>query len=938
MLILRLSAAVALCVVFVASAADPKPSVVYTGHTDPVYAVTVSPDGSLVATGSFDKSIKLWDATSGKVVRTLAGPKGHESLVLSVAFDPTGGMIASGGADNTARLWDVPARKPMKEFPLGSAVRKVIVSPDGKMIAAGGADGRIRLWPTAEAGKPVELTGHTDSLNDLAFIGNGQQLVSVAADRTMRFWNTVNGEMNALVGVGPTAADGVVVYPNIVVTNGADGVIRLWTPPPPRAKAIAADATRFALSSTDAKSVLIADKSGVRVLSAQTLQQTKALAEAPTNATAVTFGSGIAAATEKGELVVWSSEGKLALRTTASTKPIRAVSFQSGKPVVLAAGDEGKVRLFAVPSKMAEKPAPVKPTVEFVADPAGVIAAEYDSAGRIVTAGASGEVKVWDAATGKEVRLLGKLPGRPTAFAVRRDGQQVAVVAGKSLKLWQCQDGKELPVPAQTSDVTSIAFHSDQSKLLVGSGKAVSVFDLQSGLVEQTVPHSADVTSVGLIGPAQLLVLGSDGKAVMQQLATVKVIKPESDTRGRPALVPNTNSFLLHGEKVPTTVRSSGNGNKERTLEPIGSARRVTYSANGDRLAVSREKPEIDLYSSNETRPIGTVKIPASMEALAFHPNGQSVVAALADKSVVAWNVVGQAGQTLPPEFGTAVQSFPHPAAVSTLAFVGDGSRLVTGSADGIVRMWKVAAEAPVKSFAHPNLVDAVAFDPTGTRLATGCHDGNLRIFDVAKAAQLKQIAAHTMPQPAPIYSVAWMPDGKSVVTASFDQSIKVWDATEGKLLTEIKPGTDSTPGHRDQVFTIAITADGKRIASGSSDRTVKLWELATGKLIRDFPNPDLPPTKTGPTPSHPGFVHAVRFAAKDTQLISVGTAPKGRGYLAVWSVGDGKKVAGSELPFGSLYSVAGFDNGDLLLGCGPAVRGQTESNAVRMPLPARIP
>src|SRR5205085_9922949 len=90
-----------LCVVLIA----PEERATFSGHSDTVNAVAVSPDGKLVASGSDDDTVRLWNPGDGKEVLRL---KGHSDSVLSVAFSPSGALLASAGADDVIRIWEMP--------------------------------------------------------------------------------------------------------------------------------------------------------------------------------------------------------------------------------------------------------------------------------------------------------------------------------------------------------------------------------------------------------------------------------------------------------------------------------------------------------------------------------------------------------------------------------------------------------------------------------------------------------------------------------------------------------------------------------------------------------------------------------------------------------------------------------------------------------------
>ena len=114
------------------------------GHGSAVYSVRFSPDGKRLASGSWDMTVRLWDAETGACVRTL---EGHRHTVRSVCFSPDGRQVASGNSDNTVRLWNVETGECVRTLEgHGATVRSVCFSPDGRMVASGSDDNTVRLW------------------------------------------------------------------------------------------------------------------------------------------------------------------------------------------------------------------------------------------------------------------------------------------------------------------------------------------------------------------------------------------------------------------------------------------------------------------------------------------------------------------------------------------------------------------------------------------------------------------------------------------------------------------------------------------------------------------------------------------------------------------------------------------------------------------------
>ncbi|MBW4492277.1 MAG: CHAT domain-containing protein [Oscillatoria princeps RMCB-10] len=164
-----------------------------SGHSATIRTVAISPDGKTLATGSFDKTVKLWNLDTGELIDTIAG---HSNPIRSVAFSPDGKTLASACTivfqDGTIKLWDADTRRLRQT--LGSSllvltVETLAFSPDGQILASGNFDPTINLWDLNTGKVRSTLNAHGWQVNSIAFSADGQILVSGGWDNTVKIWN-----------------------------------------------------------------------------------------------------------------------------------------------------------------------------------------------------------------------------------------------------------------------------------------------------------------------------------------------------------------------------------------------------------------------------------------------------------------------------------------------------------------------------------------------------------------------------------------------------------------------------------------------------------------------------------------------------------------------------------------------------------------------------
>ena len=828
------------------------------GHQGRVQSLTFSPDGAAIASGGYwDGTVILWDVATRQIAGTYSDDV--QGGIYSFDFSLDGSILAFGTGNSTIELWDVATGTHVITLPgHRDNVYSMAFSPDGSTLASATRD-KIRLWDVSEFFTPRPATvdklsgdhqqGPVNNDLDSPFVvevrdrkGIGIEGVVVTFSITRgdgklnrqynvaRTTTDVDGRAQQTLTLGPEAGTHTVevsvpgiesvtfiavgVWSGIPTTgdldfrtmNLPDGAITRFGK-----GAIGGDHGSIAFS-PDSRLLAVASSIGIWLYEASTSREVALLTGHTGRVVSVAFspdGSILASGSGDRTVKLWDTATGQNIATLEGHQGfVKSVAF-SPDGTTLASGSSPSATGRGMALVWDVATGQNIATLEGHARTAsGVNSLVFSSDGSILATGSmDGTVKLWEIPSERNIATLEHYD-RVNAVAISPDGTTLAAGTNSGiLNLWDIGSRAKIATYRHIGGfgwaqaVNSVAFSPDGTTIAAGVTDRTVLRDVATGVIVDILRKYPEHISSVAFSPDGLTIASATTNTVdLFNVATQNftTLKGHDSWIGSVAFSPDGETLAFGSE-----LWNLETNRNMATLE-YGGGTPLKFSPDGTTVAGGSG---FDIRLWNFAKNQETVLThPAGVAGFAFSPDGSRIVSTTGRGTVTLWDVdTGENIGTFAVERGTRV-----------LALSPDGSTLVTAGEDQTVLLWDVASGDNTAIFTgHTEAVNSVAFSPDGSTLVSGGWDDTARLWDVATGQNVATFSGHAQS----ISSVAFSPDGQSVASGSWDYTIKLWDVAGGKEITTLS-------GHTHRVFSVVFSPDGTTLASSSQDGTVLLWDL----------------------------------------------------------------------------------------------------------------
>ena len=506
-----------------------------------------------------------------------------------------------------------------------------------------------------------------------------------------------------------------------------------------------------------------------------------------------------------------------------------------------------------------------------------VVSVSFSPDGRFaLSADWSGVVKLWELSTGQEIRTFkGNQYSRSVSFS--SDRRRVLLAGLNSVEIWETFTGQKL----QTFDVKTSTFGSpvilDGSGhyLLYGDDQVINLFDLSTGVLKQTFEgHTGYVSSLALSPNGKHILSGGSDNTVRlwdaQTGSVIKVFKGHTDKIIGVSFSPD-GQFALSGDSDVINLWDISTGVKLRTFQKHYAYDRRTMAFSPDgKLLLSSGSNEISLFEVATGKVLRNFKgNVAYRNSFAVSYDGQHALSSTSrDNSIRLWDL----------STGTVARVFQRDgdSKITSLAFSRDGKYVLSGGYDKTIRLWNAETGNRIQEFLiHSSGIAALTFSPDGQFAVSGDTEGNVKFWEISTGKEVWTYRKYFNPEWYKEMSFAFSNDGKNLILTLGSNgrasATKILEAGTGREIISLSEFNPSM--HGSQIYSVGFSKDGHFVVTGGY-KGVSLWDIATGNKLRTFGSQNLHST-------------SVSFSTDGRQVLS-GCADN---TVRLWDTSTGQEV-----------------------------------------------
>ncbi|EAQ79670.1 c-type cytochrome domain-containing protein [Blastopirellula marina] len=775
------------------------------GSLGPAYAVAIKPDGRQIAV-TLANQLYVYDAASGQRLAQLQDSAldpatAHRDLSKTLAWSSDGTLLASGGY-REVKLWRQPHEARLATLPTGSAATAIAVSPDQKWLAIAAADHTIQLWNAATAEPGPKMTGHDKQVTALRFTADGQRLVSASLDGTIRIWLREDG---AAVGMlqSPTPVHALELVatakpsneqaspPQLIVTGGADKLLRTWKLPE----------TPSPESASDAEPADVA---------------TSEIAAHDDTITAL-----VAAPDQPMQVYSGSLDGKI--RRWNLTPMKQMAQWDHGAPVLdIDVRADGK-RLASVSENHTAK----------LWDASGKQIAELKG-DLLKQRNAARLQRDLQAARQRVTILTQRVAAAEQDLTTRTEAQKTTdedlqaaneEVAKKKLALDQAQP----ETPTDKDAATDKAAPADNAEK-VDHQQAYRDAEMAQKLAQQkqTAAITATQATQKLLADAKQSVAAAETN-VQQLQARLDAANQQAAASERPLrsvrFAPEGKTVVTAGDFPSVQTWDAETGVPIEAFTEQAAALYPLEFLDNQRLISAAGDAEAVIWNLNpQWRLLRTIGSTEQADLISHR------VTSLDFNSDVSLLLVGSGAPSRSGELGlfrvadgTQLHHLPkaHTDVVYAAKFSPDGTQFLSAGADKYLRIWDVKTEKLLRQFeGHTDYALGVAWKGDAQTIASASADQTLKVWNVESTDQQRTITGYGKD----ITALKYVGETDQVISSCGDGTVRLQTSANGKTIRNFAAGI--------WLHCVDVTADGTLVVACSDDGRLFVWDGASGKQL----------------------------------------------------------------------------------------------------------